>query len=230
MNGFLNWKSRNISFTSNNLSYIIYMKEYTVYVHKNLKNEKYYVGMTSKEPKKRFNYGFGYRKNSKMWSDIQNSDWNKDWVHGILGKFENKKDALNYEAFLIAMLDTVRNGYNISEYDSHHYKRTEEHKKKLSESLTGHEISEETRKKMAESHIGMTFSEEHKKKISEANKGKINSPTKSVLQYSMNGEFITKYSSTRDAERQTGCYHNSISKCCKGKQKTCGGYIWRYAS
>ena len=230
MNGFLNWKSRNISFTGNNLSYIIYMREYTVYIHKNLKNDKYYVGMTSKEPKKRFNYGFGYRNNSKMWSDIQESNWNTDWVHGILGKFTDKNEALKYEAFLIAMLDSARNGYNTSEYDSHYYKRTEEHKKKLSESLTGRTLSEETRKKMAESHIGMTFSEEHKKKISEANKGKINSPTKSVLQYSMNGEFITKYPSTREAERITGCYHNSISACCEGKQKSAGGYVWRYAS
>ena len=204
--------------------------EYTVYVHKNLKNEKYYVGSTKMNPKRRWQNGRGYKFNTQMWNDIQNSDWNKDWVHGILGKFDNKDDALKYEAFLIAMLDTVRNGYNISEYDSHYYKRTEEHKKKLSESLTGHEISEEIRKKMSESHIGMTFSEEHKKKISEANKGKINSPTKSVLQYSINGEFITKYPSTREAGRRTGCYHNSISACCKGKQKTCGGYIWRYAS
>ena len=97
------------------------MKEYTVYVHKNLKNGKYYVGSTSRNPKKRWNNGWGYQTNSKMWYDIQNSDWKTDWVHGILGKFYNKQDALNYEAFLIAMLDSVKNGYNTSSFDSNHY-------------------------------------------------------------------------------------------------------------
>lgn len=32
----------------------------------------------------------------------------------------------------------------------------------------------------------------------------------------------------REAERQLGVDHGDISKCCKGKKKTCGGYTWRY--
>ena len=189
------------------------MKEYTVYVHKNLKNEKYYVGSTSMNPSYRWNNGKGYQNNSKMWNDIQNSDWNKDWVHGILGKFENKKDALNYEAFLIAMLDSVKNGYNTSSFDSYNYKRTEEHKKKISESMTG-----------------IVFTEEHKKKISESMTGKHNRPQKSVLQLSINGEFIAEYPSIMEAERQTGCNPSHICQCCKEKLKSAGGYVWRYAS
>ena len=106
---------------------------YNVYVHKNLKNEKYYVGCTSQEPKERWQNGLGYQKQPKMWSDIRNSDWNKDWVHGILGKFENKKDALNYEAFLIAMLDSIENGYNSSTYSSYGF--TEESRNKTSKSM-----------------------------------------------------------------------------------------------
>ena len=207
MNGFLNWKSRNISFTGNNLSYIIYMREYTVYIHKNLKNEKYYVGSTSMNPSYRWNNGKGYQNNSKMWNDIQNSDWNKDWCHGILGKFDNKQDALNYEAFLIAMLDSVENGYNTSSFNNSNYKRTEEHKKKISESLTGR-----------------VFTEEHKKKIRE------NNPSKTVLQFSKDGEFIAEYPSLHEAERQTGCNQGNICLCCKGKLKSTGGYIWSYAS
>ena len=196
---------------------------YSVYVHKNLKNDKYYVGMTSKEPKERFNYGFGYRNNSKMWSDIQNSDWNKDWVHGILGKFTDKNEALKYEAFLIAMLDSVRGGYNTSLYDSNYYKRSEEHKRKISESHIGKHHSEETRKKLSESLTGRVFSEEHKKRMSDSQ------PKKSILQFSKDGKLIAEYPSTMEAERQTGCANSSICKCCKGKLKSCGGYIWKYA-
>ena len=207
MSGFQNWKSKNISFTGNDLSYIIYMKEYTVYVHKNLKNDKYYVGMTSQEPKARWDSGWGYKRHPKMWKDIQESNWNTDWVHGILGKFENKKDALNYEAFLIAMLDTIENGYNTSLYSGGTYKRTEEYRRKISEA-----------------NIGKHLSEEHKKKIRE------NTPSKPVLQFSKDGIFIAEYSSLMEAERNTGCPNSNICKCCMGKRKSTGGYIWRYAS
>lgn len=202
---------------------------YSVYVHKNLKNEKYYVGCTKQNPMERWNSGFGYQTNSKMWSDIRNSDWNKDWVHGILGKFNNKQDALNYEAFLIAMLDSVKNGYNTSSYSGGTYKRSAETKRKISESQIGEKAywygkhrSEETKKKMSESQTGRVLTEEHKKKIRE------NNPSKQVLQYSKIGEFIAEYPSEMEAERKTGCNHSNIYKCCKGKRKSTGGYIWKY--
>lgn len=185
---------------------------YNIYAHKNLRNEKYYVGCTKLNPKKRWNNGLGYKKQPKMWNDIQNSDWNKDWIHGILGKFENEQDALKYESFLIAMLDTVRNGYNTSAYSFHSCKHSEETKRKMSEAQTG------------EKHplYGKHHSEETRKKISDSK------PKKPVLQFSKNGEFIAEYPSAHEAERQTGCYNGSICQCCKGKRKSCGGYIWKY--
>ena len=191
---------------------------FTVYQHRNLKNGKSYVGMTSQEPKRRWGNGWGYKNNSRMWKDIQESDWNKDWEHNILGKFENEQDALKYESFLIAMLDSVNNGYNISSYDSNHYKHSEESKKKMSESVTG------------EKHpmFGKHHSEESKKKMSESKTGNHNSPTKPVIQFSKDGEFIAEYPSTMEAERQTGCNQGHICKCCKGKRKSCGGFIWKY--
>ena len=218
------------------------MREYTVYIHKNLKNEKYYVGSTSRKPSYRWNNGKGYQNNSKMWADIQNSDWNKDWCHGILGKFENKKDALNYEAFLIAMLDSVKNGYNSSSYGNSHFKHSEETKHKISEAHTGKPLTEEHRKKLSEAHTGKPLTEEHRKKLSESLTGRVlteehkkkireNNPSKKpVLQFSKDGKLIAEYLSLNEAERQTGCYHTNIRKCCKGKRKTCGGYVWRYAS
>ena len=174
--------------------------------------------MTSREPKKRWNNGNGYKKNSKMWSDIKKSDWNTDWKHNIIGQFEDKDEALKYEAFMIAMLGTVRNGYNTSTYGGTSYKRTDETKKKISES------------KIGEKHpmFGKHFSEEHKKKMSASMTGNHNSPTKPVLQFSKTGEFIAEYPSIMDAERHTGCNHENICKCCKGKLKTCGGFIWKY--
>ena len=202
---------------------------YTVYQHKNLKNGKSYIGMTSREPKDRWNNGNGYKNNSKMWKDIQNSDWNKDWEHNILGKFEDKQKALNIEEMFIWLFDSTNDGYNTSSYGNSHYERTEEHKRKISESHIGKHHSEETKKKMSEAlsgekspNFGKHFSEEHKKKISQS-KG-----VNGILQFSKNGEFIAEYPSTGEAERQTGCYHGNICNCCKGNRKSAGGFIWRY--
>lgn len=206
------------------------IRVYTVYAHRNLKNGKSYIGMTSLNPKRRWENGLsGYRNNQQMYNDIKSSDWNTDWVHEILGQFEDKDEALKYEAFLIAMLDTVRNGYNTSSYGSNSYKRTEKTRKKLSESRIGITFSEEHKKKISEAlsgekhpMFGKHHSEESKKKIRE------NNPSKAVIQLSKDGEFIAEYPSTKEAERQTGCHHQSICACCKGRLKTCGRYIWKY--
>lgn len=54
----------------------------------------------------------------------------------------------------------------------HTKNRSEETRRKLSESHKGHEVSDETRHKMSEWQKGRKLSEEHKRKISEACKGK----------------------------------------------------------
>lgn len=51
---------------------------------------------------------------------------------------------------------------------------------------------------------------------------------KPVLQFEKGGEYIAEFSSTIEAEKETGVWHNNISKVCKGKAKTAGGFIWRY--
>lgn len=79
---------------------------------------------------------------------------------------------------------------------------------------------------------GKTLSEETKQKISEANKGKWigeKSPCSiKIGQYSLDDTLICVHASQKDAERKTGVYHSSIARCCKGKAKTAGGFIWKY--
>lgn len=205
-------------------------KAYTVYGHCNLTNGKWYVGMTSLEPKKRWESGWGYHNNSQMWNDIQKSNWNIDWLHTIFDTFNNREDALDYEAFLIGMFDTIENGYNVSAYNSNSYKRSSETKRKLSEAkigennpMFGKHLSEEHRKKISESKTGKVLTEEHKRKIRENNPS-----SKPVLQYSKDGEFIAEYPSTMEASRHTGCDNSRICKCCKGTRKSCGGFLWQY--
>ena len=39
---------------------------------------------------------------------------------------------------------------------------------------------------------------------------------------------IDEFNSIREAERKTNIQHSSISKVCKGKKKSAGGYKWKY--
>lgn len=52
---------------------------------------------------------------------------------------------------------------------------------------------------------------------------------KKVCQYDINGILLNIYESIREAEKITNVDHSMISRCCKNKQKTAGGYIWKYA-
>ena len=58
--------------------------------------------------------------------------------------------------------------------------------------------------------------------------GKLSASSKPVNQYSKNNEFIKYYDGASDASRQTGILTTCICACCNGKQKTAGGFIWRY--
>lgn len=51
---------------------------------------------------------------------------------------------------------------------------------------------------------------------------------KKVLQYSLNGEFLEKYSSANQASLITGIDHWSICACCRGEYRQAGGYQWKY--
>lgn len=55
------------------------------------------------------------------------------------------------------------------------------------------------------------------------------SKEKVILQYNKNGDFIKKWKSISEVERQLKISHVSIVNNCKNKRKTAGGYIWKYA-
>lgn len=125
----------------------------------------------------------------------------------------------------IPVSEETRRKISEAQTGKHH---TEESKKKISEAKTGKHLSEEHRNKLSESHTGKHLSDETRRKMSDTRTGKIYAPTKSVVQYSKDGELIVEYPSIMEAERQTGCDKSSICQCCKGKQKSAGGFIWKY--
>lgn len=56
---------------------------------------------------------------------------------------------------------------------------------------------------------------------------KINKPVISISKIS---GLIMEYPSAAEAERMTGVYSTHITRCCKGKQKSSGGFYWMYAN
>lgn len=125
-------------------------------------------------------------------------------------------------------------------------KRPSEVVKKVADSNRGHKRTQEQRKRISDSHKGQippnkgvhgvyhhTDEAKHKIskrfkgiKLSEEHKAKLRKP---VSQYTKDGEFIATYPSARDAEQHTGVHECSISRCCNGKYKSAGGFIWRRA-
>lgn len=82
---------------------------------------------------------------------------------------------------------------------------TENHKKKISNSMKGKKLSEKTKERMRQ-----------------------NSQRINVYQYTIDGELVNVWKSTREAARIGGFNNSAISKCCRGKWKSAYGYIWEY--
>ena len=51
---------------------------------------------------------------------------------------------------------------------------------------------------------------------------------RAVIQYSIYWEFIKKWESMMEIERELWIFNSNISKCCKWKRKMTGGFIWKY--
>lgn len=96
---------------------------------------------------------------------------------------------------------------------------------------------------------GKTHTKETREKISESRKGKI-SPQKGkklfgkgleniilsnknrqieIHQLSITNGYIKTFIGIKEASRITGIDDSLIIKCCKGKNKTAGGFKWKYA-
>lgn len=58
---------------------------------------------------------------------------------------------------------------------------------------------------------------------------KVRSHKKPVIMRTLDGLYITKFKSIKEASRKTNISDTHISDCCKGKYKQCGGYLWEYA-
>ena len=73
-----------------------------------------------------------------------------------------------------------------------------------------------------------TYTKKGKNKAVEVNLGSLISYTKAIIQYSLEGQLIKKYTSIKEASLETGIIASSISHNAAGKYAHAGGYIWKY--
>jgi len=94
---------------------------------------------------------------------------------------------------------------------------------KMRNAKLGKKYSDESKQKMKK-----PKTEEHKQKISESKKGKENLKNrKKVGQYDMNGNLLNIWEKIKQAEIELNLWNGGISACLTGRQKECGGFIWK---
>lgn len=85
----------------------------------------------------------------------------------------------------------------------------------------GRKISENMRNKIIESNHNRIISDETRVKMSNSHKGKTAKKVRCV-------ELNLEFDMVQDAAKFVNKDGSAISACCRGKQKTCGGYHWEY--
>lgn len=95
------------------------MDTYSVYMHTTPNNKKY-IGITGKEPKKRWCGGSGYFYNREFHKAIKHYGWGKI-KHEILYTNLSKEEAESKEVELIAKYDTTnpKKGFNYTKGGNH---------------------------------------------------------------------------------------------------------------
>lgn len=107
------------------------MDVYTLYMH-TVPNGKRYIGMTRRDPKKRWNGGSGYSTNAEFYADIKEYGWG-NIKHEILMQSESQEEIEKWEVELITKYQTMnpRHGYNFTRGGKYHGEVSDRTRRKL---------------------------------------------------------------------------------------------------
>lgn len=175
-------------------------KGYCVYKHTNIFNGKVYVGITSNDPKIRWNNGNGYKRQSYFWNAIQKHGWN-NFRHEILFENLSEEEACKKEIDLISFYHSndKEYGYNISFggfSGQSGLQRTDKQKDKF------REAQRKSRNK--------SFSEWR------------------ICQFDIDGSLLNIYDYLSVASEQTGILSQTIRQACEKGYGHSKGFIWSY--
>lgn len=240
-------------------------KTYKVYFHTNISNNKVYVGMTSQ------NIASRWGKNGKKYLEKkENGDFVQPkfakaiakygwdgFEHTIFAEGLSHEEACLMEMTLIALYDSIDNGYNITKggEGSVGVIVSEEECRRRSEYFKGRRMSPDTEFKK-----GHSFTPEMLQKMSDAKKGKPawnkglkgynagegnamkrpevrakfkgakNACARKIVQLDINGNFIREWDYMTQVQEELSFNVANLTACCKGRIKTAYGYKWQYAS
>ena len=180
------------------------MKNWSVYVH-TTPNGKVYFGITSKEPKSRWNSGHGYRKCKRFWNAIVKYGWN-NIKHDVLYSGLTKCEAEDIERKLISEYQSTdpRYGYNILPGG---------------DATIGVTAWNKGLPKELQPRYGKTRSVEEREKIAKT----LSKPVFCV-------ELNSIFGSAQEASKVLSIHFSNISRCLHGRGHTAGGFHWRWCN
>lgn len=217
------------------------MGNYTVYIHI-FPNNKRYIGCTKLKLSDRWRNGKGYKNNKEFLEAVNNFGWD-NVKHEIVAENLEYESACILESELIKKYNTtnLEYGFNKSNYKGtggvpvfKGKRHTEETKNKISLSNKNKRLSDEHKNKISIIKKQQTQGKDNPffgKRHSESSKEKIrNLKSIEVCQYDINNNFIRKWNSAKMAGNELHIDPSTITKCCKGKVKSIGGFRWKYAN
>lgn len=177
---------------------------YLLYYHKT-PSGKYYVGITHhKNPNRRWQNGFGYKRQVKFYNAIIKYGWS-NIEHCVIKSDLDLDTACALEKEYIQQYNSIENGYNVD----------------LGGVITnvGMVWSEEIRRKMGAPKIGKKVSADTRRKMSEVRKNKtLHKLRKPVVQQTLDGRVIAVFDSAKTAGETLGIKPGHITEVCRGNK------------
>lgn len=208
----------------------------------NINDGKCYVGQTKSLAKRKQEHlrllreGRHYNRHfQRAWN--KHGEYNFEWYVIETCPVEKLDE---YEMEWIEYYDSFKHGYNstIGGAGARGYKQTKRANEKRRQRMLGENNPMYGRKGPLNPTYGADHSgekngmygrhhtEEANEKNRQAHFGRNNANSKPVICVETNQFFW----SMGEAKRVTGCDDTTITRCCRGIKKICGGYHWRYAT
>jgi len=143
--------------------------------------------------------------------------------------FENKNEWKWLEKYWISQMKIW--GFNLTNLteggeDNYLPNPTKETIRKRAESIIGKKRDLETRRKISKGLTGIKRSPETIEKV---RNWVIKNQGRPIKQYDKFGNFIKEWEGGATAARELGLDKANINAVCRGRKKTCGGFIWKYS-
>jgi group I intron endonuclease len=94
----------------------------TIYKHTNKLNSKCYIGITKLKVEKRWKKGNGYKSQKIFYGAIKKYGW-ENFEHKIIDVVNSWEEALKKESYYIKLYNSIKNGYNSSQFGNFDYKK-----------------------------------------------------------------------------------------------------------